>query len=203
MSTLTAGQRQIATAIKRLRALDPDGAEKLKEKWKTVGLDVTTAEAAVELAKLAQAGPTQPKQVHAPAGVQVPNQDAARAPDAQPAKSSPKSNPIKWFDALFEHQGLTTHDVVVGCYLFRRAGRSMECWPTQYAIAKACRIRRKTASRCIQQLVRFGLIESKHRRRRREGLVTSLSNVYKLLPPETWRGCALEGTLPPSEGMCS
>src|SRR5215470_11317429 len=98
MGTPTAGQKRIATAIKRLQALDPDGAEKLKEKWKTTGLDVVTAEAAVELAELAQTGPTQPKQVHAPAGAQVPNQDAARAPSAQPAKSSPRpSQPIKWF----------------------------------------------------------------------------------------------------------
>lgn len=119
---------------------------------------------------------------------QLPTPVPASEPMPTPATpSGPPSKPIKWFDGLFEHPGLTVYDVAVGSYLYRRAGKSLECWPKQEQIARACHMTRKAVRAAVARLVKLGMIESNRRRRRAsEGRITSTSNKYKLLPPESW-----------------
>jgi hypothetical protein len=115
---------------------------------------------------------------------------------AEPRPEAKPSAPIKWFDRLFEHPGLNLYDVLVGAYLWRRAGKTMECWPRQNEIAKACHIERKTANRAVGRLTKWGLIEMKHRRSQQpDGKITAMSNKYRLIPPEQWITVESQGLL--------
>jgi hypothetical protein len=110
-------------------------------------------------------------------------------PREQPAEVVRPSKPINWFDGLYEHPGLKASDVLVGSYLFRRAmGKGWPvCWPGQDAIAKACRLDRKTVSSALRRLEARKMIESRQRRRARgRGQFSSLSNEYHLLPRAGW-----------------
>ena len=54
-------------------------------------------------------------------------------------------------NAIFELTGLTVQDVAVYCYLWRRAGKSMVCWPSLDNIAKACRVQKRTVLRSLKR----------------------------------------------------
>jgi len=120
--------------------------------------------------------------------VQAPEAPAMPTPFAQ-IVAEPPSKPISWFDGLYEHPGLKASDVLVSSYLFRRAmGKGWPvCWPGQDAIAKACRLDRKTVASALRRLEARKMIESGQRRRATgKGKFSSLSNEYHLLPRTGW-----------------
>jgi len=116
-------------------------------------------------------------------------------------EQAPRLKPIKWFDGLFGHPELTVYDVAVGAYLFRRAGKSMDCWPKQSDIAKACHIGRDTVIAALGRLTKLGMIDAKRRRRSDGTKFTSTSNKYRLLPPEQWVSNVGPTDIPSLEAM--